>query len=154
DIGCGPGRFVRALAERGIAALGVDLAVVAVRLTRERGAPALVRDVFARVPGAGRSPTALIVDGNAGIAAGVGRVRLRTASLLAPGGSVPAEAARQHREETLGVRFHVGGQSLGPPLGWARASLRTLRRRGADAGLYGGETWTAGGRIFTVLSRR
>src|SRR5262249_38132229 len=62
DIGCGPGRFVRALAERGIAALGVDLAVVAVRLTRERGAPALVRDVFARVPGEGRWPTALLVD--------------------------------------------------------------------------------------------
>ena len=154
DIGCGPGRFVRALAERGIAARGVDLAMVAVRLTRERGGPALVRDVFSRVPGEGRWRTALLVDGNVGIGADVGRLLRRAAALLAPGGWLLAEADPQHRDQSLTVGFHADGQPLGPPVAWARASLRTLRRRGADAGLCSGETWTAGGRIFTVLSRR
>jgi len=154
DIGCGPGRLVRALADRGIAALGLDLAVIAVRLTRERGGPALVRDVFARVPGEGRWRTALLVDGNVGIGADVGRLLRRAAALLAPGGRLLAEADPQHRDETLTVGFHAGGQPLGPPVAWARASLRTLHRRGADAGLSSGETWTSGGRVFTVLSRR
>jgi SAM-dependent methyltransferase len=154
DIGCGPGRFVRALAERGITALGVDLAVVAVRLTRERGGPALVRDVFARVPGEGHWRTALLVDGNVGIGANVGRLLRRAATLLAPGGRLLAEADPEHRDETLTVRFHAGGQPLGPPVAWTRASLPTLRLRAADAGLSSGETWTVGERIFTVLSRR
>jgi SAM-dependent methyltransferase len=154
DIGCGPGRFVRALAERGIAVLGVDLAGVAVRLTRERGGAALVRDVFARVPGEGRWRTALLVDGNVGIGADVGLLLRRAATLVAPDGRLLAEADPEHRDQTLTVRFHAGGQPIGPPAVWVRASLRTLRLCAADAGLSSGEAWTAGGRIFTVLSRR
>ena len=48
-------------------ALGLDLSPVAVRLARARGAEAILRSVFADVPGAGRWRTALLLDGNIGI---------------------------------------------------------------------------------------
>ena len=37
DVGCGPGRFVSSLNQRGIAALGVDIAETAVAITRVWG---------------------------------------------------------------------------------------------------------------------
>src|ERR1700676_4536689 len=64
DVGCGPGRMVAALGGRGIPALGVDPAPAAVALTRRRGAPALQRSVFDRLPGEGRWGTVLLLDGN------------------------------------------------------------------------------------------
>ncbi len=67
DIGCGPGRLVTSLSRRGMAALGVDIAETAVALTRGQGMPALLRSVFHDLPGEGRWPTALLIDGNIGI---------------------------------------------------------------------------------------
>ena len=67
DVGCGPGRFVSALTDRGIAALGVDIAETAVALARGRGLAAMVRSVFSDLPGEGRWPTVLLMDGNIGI---------------------------------------------------------------------------------------
>ena len=37
DVGCGPGRFTAALADRGVDALGVDVSATAVEMTVERG---------------------------------------------------------------------------------------------------------------------
>ena len=67
DVGCGPGRHVLALAERGIVALGIDITPAALDLARSRGAPVLARSVFERVPGTGRWSSALLLDGNLGI---------------------------------------------------------------------------------------
>jgi SAM-dependent methyltransferase len=153
DVGCGPGRLVRALAERGVAALGVDLAPVAVMFTRQRGAIALRRNVFARVPGEGRWPTALLIDGNIGIGGDVMRLLRRMASLLAHGGRLLVEADPHGRDQALTARFRAHGQVLGEPVSWARASLGIVHVRGAEAGLRAGETWAADGRIFTVLHR-
>ena len=41
DLGCGPGRLVTHLIQRGIPALGVDQSETAVRLARRSGAPVL-----------------------------------------------------------------------------------------------------------------
>jgi SAM-dependent methyltransferase len=67
DVGCGPGRIVEGLAQRGVAALGVDPARGAVAMARARGCPVLQRSVFAPLPGEGRWATLLLLDGNIGI---------------------------------------------------------------------------------------
>ena len=46
DVGSGPGRLTVALTERGLLALGIDIAPHAVALTVAAGGPALCRDVF------------------------------------------------------------------------------------------------------------
>src|SRR4051812_28542855 len=54
DVGCGPGRMAHAIAASGVPALGIDISDRAVAEARARGAPALHRDVFGNLPGAGR----------------------------------------------------------------------------------------------------
>jgi hypothetical protein len=73
----------------------VDLAPAAVMFSRQRGAVALRRSVFAPVPGEGRWPTALLIDGNIGISGDVARLLRRMASLLAHGGRLLVEADPQ-----------------------------------------------------------
>jgi SAM-dependent methyltransferase len=91
DIGCGPGRLVEALASRGVIALGVDISPVAVRLTNARGAPAVCRDVFDRLPGEGRWRHVLLADGNIGIGGNPVALLRRVSQLLRPGGTALVE---------------------------------------------------------------
>ncbi|WP_064745581.1 class I SAM-dependent methyltransferase [Pseudonocardia acaciae] len=95
DLGCGPGRLVAALTERGVPALGVDNSPTAVRLCAARGAPVLRRDLFGPVPGEGRWHHALLADGNIGIGGDpVGLLR-RVRRLLHSHGSVLVELAAE-----------------------------------------------------------
>lgn len=80
DIGCGPGRHVLALSERGVPALGIDAAPTAVTLARERGCVAIERSVFGRVPARGRWRTILLLDGNIGIGGDPARLLGRAVS--------------------------------------------------------------------------
>lgn len=91
DIGCGPGRMTEALAAAGHVALGIDVVDAAVSMTRDRGASALRRDVFDRLPGEGRWHTALLADGNIGIGGDPVALLDRVRGLLAPGGRVVVE---------------------------------------------------------------
>ena len=88
DLGCGPGRLVAELIRRGVPALGVDQSATAVGLARRSGAPALRRDVFGPLPGAGRWQTVLLADGNVGLGGDPLRVLRRAAELLGRGGRV------------------------------------------------------------------
>ncbi|RSN47832.1 SAM-dependent methyltransferase [Amycolatopsis sp. WAC 04197] len=103
DVGCGPGRLTAALSERGVASLGVDISATAVRLTHDRGAAALHRDVFDRLPGEGRWRHVLLADGNIGIGGDPHRLLTRMAELVATGGTVlveldpPGRGLRQDR---------------------------------------------------------
>ncbi|GAA0619309.1 class I SAM-dependent methyltransferase [Kutzneria viridogrisea] len=91
DIGCGPGRLVAALTHRGVIALGVDISPTAVRLTNERGAPAVCRDVFDRLPGEGRWRHVLLADGNIGIGGDPVALLRRVRQLLRVGGTALVE---------------------------------------------------------------
>jgi SAM-dependent methyltransferase len=91
DIGCGPGRMTEALSARSHIALGIDVVATAVMMTRERGVPAMQRDVFDRLPGEGRWHTALLADGNIGIGGDPVRLLQRVRTLLVPGGRVVVE---------------------------------------------------------------
>lgn len=154
DLGCGPGRFVHALTARGIPALGVDLSHTAVQLTRRRGGFALQRDLFAPLPGEGRWPTVLLLDGNIGIGGDVGRLLARVTRALIPGGALLAEAEPDDCDEQLTVRFHRQGRPVGGAFGWARVGLAGLHAHAGFVGLRTVHTWRCGGRAFTELRPR
>lgn len=155
DVGCGPGRFVAGLTARGVAALGVDIAATAVALTRGQGIPALLRDVFGALPGEGRWPTVLLMDGNVGIGGDPARLLARVAELLAPDGSVLIETEPDPAvHERLDVRFTVGGREVGPRFAWSRLGRAALEDYAGSAGFDVAESWSAGGRPFVALRRR
>jgi SAM-dependent methyltransferase len=95
DLGCGPGRLVSALIQRGVPALGVDSSALAVRLCAGRGAVALHRDLFDALPGEGRWHHALLADGNVGIGGDPVALLSRARRLLDPEGSLLVELARE-----------------------------------------------------------
>ncbi|MEP7179290.1 MAG: methyltransferase domain-containing protein [Pseudonocardiales bacterium] len=154
DVGCGPGRFVHALAERGTAALGLDIAETAVELTRGRGLPAVLRSVFAPIPGEGRWPTVLLMDGNIGIGGDPARLLARIRVLLAPTGRLIVEThADAHADEQLAVRFSRHGRSIGPAFAWAHIGLLPLLRYAGVLGYGVSEAWAVEGRTFASLPR-
>lgn len=155
DVGCGPGRIVHALSAAGLPALGVDIADVAVALTQQRGAPALIRSVFDRLPGEGRWPTVLVLDGNIGIGGDVAGLLDRLAALMAPGGSVIVEAssADPATDDVLEVRFQADDGPIGPYFPWAVVGSAAVIRHAEPAGLVPADQWSTGGRVFLRLAR-
>ncbi|MFF4325114.1 class I SAM-dependent methyltransferase [Streptomyces sp. NPDC001591] len=151
DIGCGPGRLVAALAERGHRALGIDVTPAAVTRTVRRGGTALCRSVFEPLPGEGRWDTALLIDGNIGIGGDPAALLRRTAGLLAPGGRLVVEAAPVEVDERCEVRLDDGRGTLGTPFPWARTGSRALLRHAEAAGWRTTAGWTAAGRHFAEL---
>lgn len=155
DVGCGPGRIVHALSAAGLPALGVDIADVAVALTQQRGAPALARSVFERLPGEGRWPTVVVLDGNVGIGGDVAGLLERLAGLIAPGGSVIVEASSADPgvDQVLEVRFGTQDGPIGAGFPWAVVGSAAVIRHAQSAGLVPADQWSAGGRTFLRLSR-
>lgn len=152
DVGCGPGRFVTALGERAVPALGLDIASTAVALNVHRGTPALLRSVFARVPGEGRWPVALLMDGNIGIGGDPCRLLRRLRQVLCASGRVIVEVHPDPDvDEQLRVRFSCDGKPVGPAFGWARLGLTALVRRADGAGYASWDVWSSGGRTFVSL---
>jgi SAM-dependent methyltransferase len=153
DVGCGPGRLIRALAERGIVALGIDAAPSAVDIAGSRGLPVLRRSIFERIPGAGRWGSALLVDGSVGIGGDPEALLRRIAGLLRPGGRVLVEAEPPGAPTgTMWARIENGGE-VGPTFPWARVGIDRLAQVARPAGLRAAETWSADRRWFGVLDR-
>ena len=153
DVGCGPGRHVLALAERGIVALGIDITPAALDLARRRGAPVLARSVFERVPGAGRWSSALLLDGNLGIGGHPAVLLERVASLLAPGGAVLVELEPPGTPPAAErVRFDVGGVP-GPWFAWTAVAADEVSAPAGAAGLLVEDVWPVGDRWFGSLRR-
>jgi SAM-dependent methyltransferase len=151
DVGCGPGRHVLALAERGVVALGIDITPAALDLARRRGAPVLARSVFERVPGAGRWSSALLLDGNLGIGGHPEALLERVASLLQPGGAVLVEVEPPDttpRAEV--VRLDIDDVH-GPWFAWTAVGADELSAPAASAGLHVEDVWLAGDRWFGAL---
>ena len=153
DVGCGPGRLAAALLARGIPALGVDIAPSAVALARTRGATALVRSVYERIPGAGRWATVLLADGNVGIGGDPLRLLCRVRNLLAPAGEALVEVGRPG--STSGpVRLRLqddAGTSAEFP--WARVAVDAIWSVATEAGLEPADVWEEAGRWFAAVRR-
>jgi SAM-dependent methyltransferase len=154
DLGCGPGRLVLALAERGEVVLGVDTSPAALSHARQVGAPVLERSVFDRIPGEGRYRTALLFDGNIGIGGDPVALLRRVAALLAPGGRALVEVeAPGVSTRHLTVRLHAGG-APSRPFPWAVVGLDDLAALASATGFDVDRHVESDGRHFAWLVRR
>ena len=153
DIGCGPGRMVRAAMDLGLVVLGVDVSSTAIQIATEAGLTVLERSVFDALPAEGQWQTALLVDGNIGIGGDVRAMLQRCRELLSPTGEIVIEL---HDDENLD-NTHVGqlvdargGESAFFP--WAEIGLNPLTRIAHDLGLAVVQAWTIDGRSFCRLA--
>jgi SAM-dependent methyltransferase len=153
DLGCGPGRLAAELAGRGLPALGVDLSARAVELALRRGATAIRRDVFRRLPGEGRWRTALLADGNIGIGGDPERLLRRAHDLLAPAGLLLVEVAAADVFHRGPARILAAGGGASGAFAWATTGAPALLRIAAAGGWRPAERWTDGGRHFLALAR-
>ena len=154
DIGCGPGRMVRAAMDLGLAVLGVDVSATAIQIATEAGLPVLELSVFDTLPDEGQWQTALLVDGNIGIGGDPGALLERCRRLLAPAGELVVEVHedpdRDHTYEGTLVDTH-GRESETFP--WAEIGLRRLAVLAPEHGLMLTERWQLDGRTFCRLAR-
>ncbi len=152
DLGCGPGRLVADLIQRGIPALGVDQSATAIRLARRSGAPALLRDLFEPLPGTGRWQTVLLADGNIGLAGDPRRVLRRAAELLRSGGRCVAE----FDPDTVGVRTGwvrlESSNNIGPWFKWASVGVDCAAALAEEVGLALVGIHPIGGRVVATLT--
>lgn len=154
DVGCGPGRLTRALADQGIDALGIDLSAEAVRLATARGVAALQADVFAELPGEGTWTNVLLADGNIGIGGDPVTLLRRCTELLTPDGTVIVEVDAPGSGVTRG-RVHVTADGLQGWMPWATVAADALPAVAAEAGMVVGTTMvTPSGRHMAELAHR
>ncbi|OJZ70406.1 SAM-dependent methyltransferase [Mycobacterium paraffinicum] len=152
ELGCGPGRLVARLIQRGIPALGIDRSVTAIRLAGRGGAPALLGDVFDPLPGVGLWQTVLLVDGNVGLGGDPCRILGRAAELLARGGRCVAE----FDAENIGIRSRwvrlESACEVGPWFRWASVGVDSAAALAAQVGLTLIGFRLIGGRVIACLA--
>lgn len=149
DIGCGPGRLAAELARRGVPSLGVDVTPVALLIARAAGATALRRSVFDRLPGEGRWPYALLIDGNIGIGGDPQALLARIKALLRPrGGRLLVETAAGELDERHELRLGEHGA----PVPWASVGASALLALARPLGFRLETSWESAGRNFTALT--
>jgi SAM-dependent methyltransferase len=152
DLGCGPGRLVAHLVQRGVPALGVDQSATAVALARRSGAPALRRDVFEPLPGTGRWNTVLLADGNVGLGGDPIRILRRAAELLRHGGRCLAE----FDSATVGIDARwvrlESARTVGPWFQWAAVGIDCAAKLAEDVGLAVAGVHPIGRRVVASLA--
>jgi len=153
DVGCGPGRLAAALAERGHVVLGIDVLGRAVGTAVRRGASALRRDVFERLPGEGRWSTVLLADGNVGIGGDPVALLRRLRELLSADGRVVAELGPPGAGLRTGWATLRWGVDASDPVRWAVVGVDDIDQVALDAGLLVGDVVEVGGRWCAVMER-
>ena len=151
DIGCGPGRLTAALAELGHLVLGIDVVHEAVGQTRDRGVPALCRDIFDEVPGEGRWQSVLLADGNLGIGGDPEALLTRARELLDPDGRVVVEIERPGvRRSTEWALLECHGVRS-RPFRWSTVGTDDIRELAVAAGFVRVGVHPVGDRWCAVL---
>lgn len=152
DVGCGPGRMVRAALELGLEVLGLDVSPTAVELARENGLPIFEGSIFDALPGEGRWQTVLLVDENVGIGGDVDALLARCGELMAPTGELVVELHpddERDRRYTGRLVDPMGRESETFP--WAEIGLSSIMKRAARLGFELGQAWSADDRSFCRL---
>ncbi len=153
DLGCGPGRLTAALVTLGHVTLGIDVVREAVEQTHARGASALRRDVFDRLPGEGRWHTVLLADGNVGIGGDPPALLRRARQLVVTTGRVVVElagpgvapASRWAVLECDGVRS--------APFRWATVGTDDISELAAAAGFGRADVYRVGEQRWCAVLR-
>jgi rSAM/selenodomain-associated transferase 1 len=151
DVGCGPGRMVRALLHSGQAVLGIDISSVAVEMGAGGGGQVLRRHLADPLPGVGRWGTALLLDGNVGIGGDVRGLLGRCRDLVGPGGLIICEADPDpERDEAYQVVLS-DSRYRSAAMPWASIGGRALQRLAAEVDLISAEEWSADHRVFLAF---
>ena len=154
DVGCGPGRMVRAAEERGLAALGIDISAEAAAHAAADGTPVLRRSVFDRLPLEGSWATILLMDGNIGIGGDPRSLLVRCTHLIAADGVVVIEVDADPDLHDCAIYTVVGeGEIESAAFPWARIGSAALARLAARCGLTLFDAWAAEDRRFVLLRR-
>ncbi|MGK2868000.1 MAG: class I SAM-dependent methyltransferase [Mycobacterium sp.] len=150
DIGCGPGRFVRAAILAGHLTLGIDISETAVHIAQEHGLPVLRRSVFQDLPGEGTWGTVLLIDGNIGIGGDPAALLRRCAELIRVGdGRILVEVHPDPRCDRVFVGVLVDDlDNESSPFPWAEVGAEALQRYAGSAGLVVCREWSVNGRSF------
>jgi SAM-dependent methyltransferase len=154
DIGCGPGRMLRAALDVGHTALGVDVSHTAVHIARRRGLPVVRQSVFDALPSEGEWGSALLLDGNIGIGGDPAALVSRCAGLLRSSGRLVVEthpAPRRDHRFRGSLRDDDGAP--GAPFAWAEVGRIALRTHARAAGLELVREWRSGSRRFSEYAR-
>ena len=149
DIGCGPGRMVRAALDAGLPAWGVDADPAAVATCRASGLPVLRRSVFDRLPLEGTWSALLLLDGNIGIGGDVETLLARCAALLHRGGALVVEVHPDPTRDVAALWQVRGAAGSSDPFPWSQAGLPALLRAAHDFDLD--DVRELGGRSFARL---
>ena len=153
DVGCGPGRMVRAAMDLGLVVLGVDVSSTAIQIATEAGLTVLEASVFDTLPAEGQWQTVLLVDGNIGIGGDVRAMLERCRELLSPTGEIVIELHDDVDLDNTYVGQLVdarGDKSAFFP--WAEIGLNPLTRIAEELGLALVQSWTIDGRSFCRLA--
>jgi SAM-dependent methyltransferase len=154
DIGCGPGRMVRAALGLGLSALGIDVSSAAIARASALGGAYYEGSVFDRVPGEGIWQTALLVDGNIGIGGDIPTLLARCRDVLSPSGEIVVElhSDPEHEDHYLGeVVDSRGGTSATFP--WAEIGRKPLLALLPQLGLRRVQCWEIDNRSFCRLAK-
>ena len=155
DVGCGPGRMVRAARDLGLETLGIDVSPTAIDIATDAGLPVLLGSVFDAVPGEGQWHTALLADGNIGIGGDVTRMLARCSELIADAGEIVVEIhpdADHDRIFTGRLVDTQGHESEEFP--WAEIGLSAIMRRATALHLDLRQAWRLDDRDFCRLAKR
>ena len=153
DVGCGPGRLSAHLSQSGHLVLGIDVVREAVLQTRDRGALAVVRNVFTSLPGEGRWQTVLLADGNVGIGGDPVALLRRARQVLDPTGRVVVELGRPGTGLRSVWAAVTCGDMRSKPFRWAVVGVEAAGGLAAAAQLDVADVHEQCGRWWAVLER-
>lgn len=154
DVGCGPGRHVEALTQRGIDALGMDLTPDFVAFAQRSQRSVVLHSVFDPVPGGDQWNWALILDGSIGIGGDPVALLRRVGCLLAPGGQVLLETEPPDRHSEQMAMVIKPDRGVDSWFDWATLSASDAARVAGAAHFIMDECWEDSGRWFVQLTRQ
>lgn len=152
DVGCGPGRHVQALAQRGVHAMGIDSSPHALKIATQRGAEVVLGDIFTEQLEVSAWETVLLLDGNLGIGGSPERLLLRISELLRPTGQLIVEVSAPGtglRRGPVRLEHHRLVSTWFP---WARVDPDHLEALAPAARLRVDDVWQDEQRWFARLS--
>jgi SAM-dependent methyltransferase len=153
DVGCGPGRLVAALRDRGVQVLGIDAAPTAIACATALGHRVVQRSVFDPIPREGSWATVLLFDGNIGIGGDPARLLSRVYDLMDSQGSTIVELEPPGAALEFGaVEFEVATGMVGW-FPWCWVGAEEIEYLAGCAGLRVDDCRSIDGRWFAWLRR-